>query len=222
MAEPAELFGIVVVGNMNPRIHHPAWYEAVGILSSEESFFDKDRPLTCTPMFSQFQLADFAVSCSEVRWEIQTQDPKKLERILDFTGRAFDVLKHTPITAFGLNFHFVRPTGLQDVGKRLAELVNALPLRHKPTADDSAAVVTTTTLLDRRRLETISGVAEAPGHVSVAFNVEHPIRFLTTGKPGLKFFELTPLLRAAFDEDFPECQERAEQVAKALASIHKE
>src|SRR5947209_9499838 len=128
MAGPAEVYSIVIVGNMNPRIHHPAWYEAVEVLSREEARVAVASPVMCTPALSQVQFDGLAVLCLQDRWEIQSQDARKLERMLDIAGRTFDTLMHTPIAAFGLNFHFVRPAGLQDVGLRLAELGNDLPL----------------------------------------------------------------------------------------------
>ena len=75
MAEPAELYSIVIVGSMNPRIHHPAWYEAVKILSAEEA--SAASLVACTPMASQFQLPGLNIICLQDRWEIQTQDPQE-------------------------------------------------------------------------------------------------------------------------------------------------
>jgi len=217
MAGPAEVYSIVIVGNMNPRIHHPAWYEAVEVLSREEARVAVASPVMCTPALSQVQFDGLAVLCLQDRWEIQSQDARKLERMLDIAGRTFDTLMHTPIAAFGLNFHFVRPAGLQDVGLRLAELGNDLPLGRKAGASDSALIVTTTALPGGRVLqETVSGVPEAAGYVRVAYNVNHPIQVESV------LFELAPLLRAALKEDYPECLGRAEQVAKALSVAQKE
>lgn len=220
MAAPSELFSVVIAGKMNPPIHHPAWYRAVKILSPEETEVATAAPLICTPMISQFQAGGLAVLCTQERWEIQSQDPKSLDRILEIAGTAFDILQHTPVAAFGLNFHFLRPTGLQEVGKRLAELVNGLPLGRRAAASDSAVIVTTTTLPDRVLQETVSGVPAAAGQVRVSYNVHHPIKAPQPDK--ISFFELTPLLRAAFQEDYPECLGRAEEVAKALAGVQKE
>jgi len=200
MPEPAELYSIVIVGNMNPRIHHPAWYEAAKIVRPEET---RDSSLlACTPMFSSFQLPGLNILCTPERWEIQSQDQGKLERMLDIAGRTFDTLMHTPVNTFGLNFHFVRSTGLQDVGKRLAELVNGLPLGRKASLNESALIVTTTTLSDRLLQETVHGAAS---YVCVNYSVQHPIKPQST----VTFFELTPFLRTAFHKVYPECLDRA-------------
>jgi hypothetical protein len=206
MATPAELYSIVIVGNMNPRIHHPAWYEAVRILSPEEA--RAALLLACTPMFSQFQLPGSTILCMQERWEVQTQDAEKLERMLDIAGRTFDTLKHTPIAAFGLNFHFVRPTGLPDVGRRLAELVNGLPLGRKATVSDSSLIVTTTTLPDRVLQETVHGAPEEAGYVRVGYNVQHAIKTGTV---------LTKRLEAAVANATP--FGRAESMARANAAL---
>jgi hypothetical protein len=176
MAGPAELYSIVIAGSMNPRIHHPAWNETVQILSPEETRLALDRLVACTPMVSQFQFEGINILCSQERCEIQSQDPKKLDQMRDITGRTFDTLMHTPVNAFGLNFHFVRPTGLETVDRRLAELVKSLPLGHKAAPSDSAAIMTTTTLPDRVIQETVLGAPEAAGYVRVVYNVHHPIK----------------------------------------------
>src|ERR1700723_932205 len=35
-ASARDQYSIVVVGNMNPAIHHPGWYKAIGAMSDEE------------------------------------------------------------------------------------------------------------------------------------------------------------------------------------------
>jgi hypothetical protein len=214
MAEPAELYSLVVVGNMNPRIHHPAWYAAVNILSPEEA--GAASLTACTPVFTHFQLPGLAVLCTDERWEIQSQDANKLQRMLDIAGRTFEALMHTPISAFGLNFFFVRQTGLNDVGRRLAELINGLPLGRRPAESDRTQITTTTASPDRQIQETVSAAPEDASFVRVAYNVNHPIRL-----EGV-FFDLAPLLRRAFDEDFPECRARADLVGESLAVVRKE
>lgn len=152
------------------------------------------------------------------RWEIQSQDSGKLELMLHIAGRTFDTLMHTPVTAFGLNFHFVRRTQLQDVGKRLAEMVNGLPLGRKPLPSDSGGISTTTPLPGRVVQELVTGIPGALGCVQVKYNVQHS--FQPQNKASL--IELTPLLRSAFQEDYPDCLARAEQIAKALTGEKKE
>jgi hypothetical protein len=216
MAGPTDLFSIVVAGAMNPRIHHPAWYSEVKILTPEEARLATAGPLVCTPVVSQFQFEGYAILCTGERWEIQTPDARKLDRMLDIAGRTFDTLIHTPVSAFGLNFHFARPTGLQNVGKRLAEMINRLPFGREAAENDTALIVTTIPGPNRVLLETISGVPEALDHLRVVFNAHHPIRAESA------LFELTPLLQAAFSEDYPECLDRAEKVAKSFAGPKKE
>jgi hypothetical protein len=162
-------------------------------------------------MLSHFQTAGFTILCSEERWEIQCQDPARLGRMVELAGRTFDILEHTPVRAFGLNFHFVRPTGLPDVGKRLGKLVNSLPLGRRAAEDDSAVVITSTAMPDRVIQETVTVAPGAADCAYIGYNVEHPIK----AAGGL--FELTPLLSTAWREDYPECHSRADQIAEALA-----
>jgi hypothetical protein len=213
MSNPIEIFSMVIAGSMNPRIHHPTWYEAVKILSSDEARTAVGVPLMCTPLLAQFQVPGiFSLQFIEQRWEIHGTDPQKMDRIVEISGRVFDTLYHTPVNAFGLNFVFVRSTGLQNAGARLAELVNSLPLGRKTTETDSASITTTAALPEKVISETVSGVPEMANCIRLIYNVHHPIK-----SEGL-FFALGPLLRAAFEEDYPECKSRAEQISEALAA----
>jgi hypothetical protein len=220
MAGPTEFFSIVVAGSMNPPIHHPSWYGAVGILSQDEiklAVSDKAVPVVCTPPFSQFRFGGVTIRCLQDRWEIQSQDEGLLDRLLGIAGQTFDgKLPETPISAFGLNFHFVRPTGLSDVGMRLAELINSLPLG-RTGGDDSAVIAMTKTLPDKVCQETIAGVPEAREYLRVAYGIHHPIM-----AGAHAHFDLSPRLRAAFQAEYPEYRARVEQIASALRGAKEE
>ena len=217
MAGPAELFSIVIVGNMNPRIHHPHWYQAAGIFSAEETAAAVQSPVICTPDFATFQASGLGILCSAERWEIQTADRNNFSRVMAIAGRTFDTLRHTPVSAFGLNFQFVRSTKYDNAAERIAELVNSLPLGRRPSERDSATIVTVTPTEAGHIQETISGMLGAPNCIRITFNIEHRISIKAT-KPEEMIFELTPILDSAFNSDHRECVSRADRICEAIAA----
>src|SRR5262249_48638462 len=102
----SELYGIVVTGAMNPAIHQPAWYLAANILSQDEFESSMRQPFTCTQFASMFRLADTntQIQCLPDRWEVQVSDAAKITRMREIACRTFELLTHTPVNAFGLNF----------------------------------------------------------------------------------------------------------------------
>jgi hypothetical protein len=219
MAETAsELYGIVINGAMNPRIHHPAWYVSANILTADEidTAFGKGM-VTCTHMVSAFKLDHFLVQCLPDRWEIQTSDPANIARMRDIACATFHVLMHTPVAAFGFNFHFLRRTPINNARTRLASMVNNLPLGRRRKEADDATIVTASTRPDGALSETISSVSELDDFIRVIFNAHHAVN-VEEGK----LFDLTPLLRDAFEQDYPECLSRADEIAAAFSRSHEE
>jgi hypothetical protein len=103
------LISIVVVGAMNPRIHHPLWYNLVGIIDHKETDYALERDdLICTPPISKFLTSQFLIICQQDRWEIQTKVFNKSKEIISVAKRVFDILDETPIQNFGFNFNFIR------------------------------------------------------------------------------------------------------------------
>src|SRR5207253_5660407 len=107
----------------------PLWYEGQKILNESESKTAREFPgLLLTPFLASFQTFGMVIVCAPDRWEIQSSDPEKLDRMVQVAVKTFEILAHTPVSAFGFNFHFVRETPWADVGNRLAETVGHLPL----------------------------------------------------------------------------------------------
>jgi hypothetical protein len=213
MPELTETAGIVVLGSMNPAIHHPAWYKWEGILTPEEYDDAQKRDLVCSQPFSQFLGFGVSVTCSSDRWQILTSDPSKFGRILEIACRTFEILTHTPVGAFGINLQFQREAGVPHVGRHLSILVNRLPIGRETTDTDSAQITTTAAIGDAAITEVL-GVAQGADNVlQVAFNLHHPIK--TEGTQYVQF-DLTPLLKKVWDEGYPACKRRADRIAIAL------
>src|SRR6202030_1678960 len=103
-----ELWSIVVIGLMNPAIHHPSWYQSMQLLDKQEVDYAGSAsalvPIVLAPQIAQFAVQEFKIVCLSNRWEIQTQRPEAVDRILKVASRVFEILDHTPVNAFGFNF----------------------------------------------------------------------------------------------------------------------
>src|SRR5712692_7798773 len=122
-ATATDTYSIVVAGSMNPAIHHPAWYKAIGALSDEElqttgavvhvgsvppAQFSAGAAI-CTPAISQFTAGRIRIACIVGQtWTIVTTDQNLWARIRDVAISVFEALGHTPVSAYGLNFTFHR------------------------------------------------------------------------------------------------------------------
>ena len=72
MSSNKSIYSIVVLGTMNPRIHSPAWYRLVGLISEEEMQEANQNELLIDPMVAKWQLKDLTMLCQFERWELQT------------------------------------------------------------------------------------------------------------------------------------------------------
>ncbi|MYB34108.1 MAG: hypothetical protein F4X92_03065 [Gammaproteobacteria bacterium] len=92
---------IVLLGQFNPAIFHPAWLEAKGIETLGTAAYDGDL-LTHRDVAS-FSIDDRSYHVRPDRFQIETPAPPWVT-ILDITIKIFaEHLMHTPITAFGVN-----------------------------------------------------------------------------------------------------------------------
>jgi hypothetical protein len=126
-------FSIVVVGSMNPAIHHPLWYRHVELLDEQEKneAIDGQSALLLpspTPM-AQFNTLAFQINCQSNRWQILTTNAEYSNRILSLTETLFDkILPHTPVTQLGFNFDFVFDNEQLGTARALGRLVCRIPL----------------------------------------------------------------------------------------------
>jgi hypothetical protein len=129
-----ELYSIVIVGQMNPPIHHPAWYRLVGLIDDaelKESIPEptQEKPVAPMSIVPSVRLKAFEVTCFQNRWDIKTTSRDNLERIRSITEKLFDViLPHTPVGAFGINFEYGIDTGGRSPGGIIASFLSRPPL----------------------------------------------------------------------------------------------
>lgn len=122
---------IVVVGSMNPAIFSPAWLRHWRIINEEE-IAEAERPpmlkiqkpekasdevlfgvepprLFVTPHLARIQGKTFVLLVEPERYTIETASANSFNLLPAVTGRIFQQLSHTPIRAFGVNFHAESP-----------------------------------------------------------------------------------------------------------------
>ena len=122
--EARDLIGtasIVVVGNFNPSILHPDWFDRHGIMPAEEiaGLFaepvKKEIPeLGATIEFSsQFivtqdsaliNFKSFVLKVTRDRFEVSCRTRDKFPLMINALRKVFSILGETPITAYGINF----------------------------------------------------------------------------------------------------------------------
>jgi hypothetical protein len=126
MKVPDDSFNIVVMGAMNPRIHSPAWYHYNKMISQEEMEQAVKSPKTMALLpISHVDLTNFAITCHEDKWIIETATLQMFGRLKEITISVFDeLLKHTPTSAMGFNFRYHRTTDNENVGERLAVMLS--------------------------------------------------------------------------------------------------
>jgi hypothetical protein len=113
---------IVLVGTFNPAIFSPAWFAKTEIITQRE--FDEATTQIIHSEVAQFDVVRFRVDIQQTRFQINTSIAPFVT-IMDDVRRIFgEKLPHTPVSAFGINFHghFKVDTPEQRIalGRRLA------------------------------------------------------------------------------------------------------
>jgi hypothetical protein len=193
---PATL-SVVVVGHMNPAIHHPAWYLAGGSLKPEESEAIAVRGgVVIVPQFARFETERWRIECSPDRWQISTLSGTAAAEVIEIACSTFERLCETPISAFGLNYDH---SGLLVPGTAPFErLMSTLTLEsyavRQVAFGRAMDPISSSGVTLRRQLNAILEVkAEAPAVLHS--NVHHDIELAQSG-----YFDLPPPLRTAYTD----------------------
>ncbi len=211
VTRPEDSYSIVVVGAMNPAIHHHSWYLLTEILTPEEAeTASKGGALLCTAQVAQFAFGPLTITCEPNRWQIITEDQGALSRAVEIAEKTFRVLNHTPVSAFGFNFMHHRQTRLPKVSKTLGRLIRDLPigLMSDPSEIDAAKLnYQHATGGGRVVAVKIEPSVLGDDWLFVAINVEYPTA-APDGKLG--FFDLN------LNERFPRDHEHAQQQLRGI------
>ena len=209
----SDVYNIVVVGAMNPRIHHPSWYELVNLLSPEQA----KEALASSATFGLPGIAQLSapslgltISCNEQKWTVQTENRERTSLLQGITFRVFDeLLKHTPVSAYGFNIIYRRETRCPSVGRFLADLIAGTQLGL--TADEADITL-------RRSLDNYKGqviIQRTPhdgGTISLSFNHEYSMLGYQDG-----FFTLGDRIPAQFEAALTDAEQ---QTARIVGEIN--
>jgi|SRR5208282_2476880 len=211
MSDQTDTYAIVVVGGMNPLIHHPSWYRAVELLNDEEVEQATRTPfLIVTRPLSQFQTPKLTIACQDNRWEIRTSDPDQVQRIQDITSRVFDeILPHTPVMAAGFNFNYRRATTAKDVAGYLASVLINAYLGLKGDHATSGEVTLRRSFDEHTALANVQPAPDDKGAVLIAHNFEY--QFKHEGS-----FNLGDVIRQRYGLDRSESEEQTAVIVEAI------
>ncbi len=211
----ADSFSVVVVGRMNPAIHHPLWYQHNKLLEAPEVEHALTNEMMCAPAFAGFNTPTLSITCDNERWEVATPHEEHVRRLQEIAGRTFDTLTHTPITAFGFNFRFHRATEQPSVA---AVLVSRLHPKALGLVEDGVNLIEIATKRNDKHCVRNVRVAQSvlsPVHVFVAVNAHYRVDQSLIGEPG--HFELIPLLERFFSDDYDVAKEQVTNTMQALS-----
>lgn len=207
----SDSYSIVIVGAMNPAIHHPAWYHQIQLLGESES--QNPSEVIVTPVLAQFAVTDLAISCTTDRWIIKTERSESVEKLLSFTCTVFDVLNQTPISAFGFNFDYHRHTSLATVGVFLAERVATANLGLKDDAE-SADIRVRHKQGGRRITVTVQPSKSGPQFIFIGTNYHYEIADLNLPS----HFDLSPPLREHYSADRSESKTELSRILSTVGA----
>lgn len=191
-----DLYNIVIVGDMNPKIHHPAWYEHIGLLSEKEA--SDVQNLVCTPPMSQFEAAGLTVICALNRWEIRTSSIDDFDRAIKIATIVFGTLTHTPVSVFGFNFNSLRQTEVTNVAEILGQKVASLQLGLREEGVISAEVKQMRVVDDCRITTILRSSSNGTQVLLIGINFQYEIKDIVA--PNTQF-DLSPLIRNRFEND---------------------
>lgn len=174
MVPTSSFFSVVVVGAMNPRVHSPAWYKLVGLVSEDEYEKAIQSVTFAVPQFARVELPRIEIQCQEGRWEASTHHAEDSDRLAELAESVFDThLKHTPIQSFGYNFHFTFETPSES-GPTILEA-----LRGSNLSKDWDDAITGQFSVVRRRADFVQRTeVQAPSKkaVTIATNYHHQLQ----------------------------------------------
>ncbi len=174
---------IVLLGQFNPAIFHPAWLEARGI--EESATTSPDGDLLTHPSIANFSIDTRSYRVRTDLFQIETLVAPWV-MVLDITTKIFaENLVHTPITGFGINrsVHFSLPSKSSRIrlGRILAPIEPWGEYGQGMDADDASLtgglqtlMMRRSSLLDGHVLETnvtIEPSIKIPGNTGVYMHV---------------------------------------------------
>ena len=213
-----DLNSIVVVGAMNPKIHHPHWYFAQDLLTGAERDAALAANLVCTPPLAQFRAPEFAVVCQLERWEIQTTLDEAVGRVEQVADRVFTILSETPVSALGFNLNVHRETTVDSVGSVLAQKAVEIDvgLSSREGAEHSAQMSYRQITSGRRFSVSLSPSDHGRRFVYIATNAQYDLTDVV-GPGG--HFDLGERIRDRFQPDRVAAMGQIDRIVEAIGRV---
>jgi len=214
MFSKAEAFSITIDGRMNPRIHHPTWYQLTGSLSKEEMEASVEKGnLIVSSTLSEFHAPKFSVICQRERWEIHTKMQDARARILGIALKTFDdLLPQTSVQAFQFRFLFSFTAPHENTAAFLAKLMKEMVPVESRSEIAVQVAYTTTEPTKRRKVE----VRSVPAHGNKVW-VKHKFIYSVEKE---RIFTLRQMsLLEDYELDYEEAVAQTEELAYKLNKV---
>lgn len=203
---------IVVLGAMNPAIHHPAWYHLMSIISQAEFDESLHKQVIVSPPTAQFTSKGFSVACLPDRWQVSCEEADA-ERIVALAKATFDKLYHTPVTAYGVNHDFHTETAMQ-IAPALMKIVRRTALPFPPDETGTAEITYAAEGNGCRFTTVISASPRGAQYLSIRNNAHFVIP-----QTNVEQFDLGPLLDDAFHRNEDRSQSMLANLVNAIQGL---
>lgn len=208
-----DLFTVVLVGAMNPALHHPAWYRSFGTLSDNEQQQAISRDFVFLPQLAQFRTETLHFYCDMQKWQLGTNIKSSIERVVTLTEDCFDKkLTETPLGSYGLNFNFYKKTECSNVGETLSKMLMKLPFGFMATGETTGNVSFTQSVTGGQFRCSIAPSRRDFRFVQIDFNVHYGIPHTADVQPVI----IGKLIKEALVEVENMVEEQMQKVLDAL------
>ncbi len=188
------LWQIVLAGTIDPRQHHPLWYQLIGAITPEEAKDAQTKsPSMSGPNLSLFDVGAFAVISTPDQWAIQTVTEANRSRMIDVAARVLIKLNEITVRAFGINRQAAIP--VQNLTAQ-GLLTSAVSLTHwpLPSGQPVGAAIVYSTHSDL--YDTHIQISPADNSLlAMTFNRSYPIRPPSPPTNLVQYVDVAKLIR---------------------------
>lgn len=211
---------------MNPAIHHPSWYQAIGAADDASAQKAASQPdMIVLQQLARIRLGPLDIQCLPEQWRVSSASERDEGAAIELTVKVFEALNHTPVHAFGLNY--IAQNVLEHATPQsLASHFAGSPL--SPQLDSRAAEFESVTLgyeldalpeidgcsAERRFRSHVSILTKPKRILRIAINVHHNI----ASRNGFARFDLGRFLRDAVSVR-PMVQSHIDAILQRVASL---
>lgn len=206
-------YSVVALGSMNPPIHHPQFYQRMGLVTDEQVQQSlESKALIFVPQLSQFLIGSTRITCEENRWQIRSKTADAMDQFKKIASEIFDIhLPHTPISAVGFNFAYGQNCNM-NVAEKIGQLATtALDVGiEKPSSGEIKVTDTSSEFHVSVVVRSVS-----PNDFVAATNIHIPVKEVIGDSIE---FHVSEFIGKYFDSELHNAEKRAEHIAKQLVA----